>query len=327
MGDGQLRICVPRMDIGYSLTQDGKAVGFAAFIISAQLDLYTASSLNHSFVWEDSMGSQEDPGKMLYNGCLGSVQRNQSDVLTALLTMPVIGPNLTQTIVDGSQRMTIMSAYKKASLAHDTHRTSVLDMFAGVSSDVWLVACQFLVMLLLTMAIRLRFARSFQRNSLGLSFKAITACILKQCCVSLPRVASVKMIFTLTVLMTFYLSFFVSSMIKTDMVVVRPPLTISTYEQLMQSGRRPTWHALTSDMRAYQEATAGSLEWRVWQHAISMGLKDSLIQSSKEAIMKAAVRGFGMKDAFLASELMGMSAFASACSAKHIAESADQGAV
>ena len=308
MKNGHLRVCVPQTDGLYVVNeQDGRVTGPLKEAITCLLDIYSGN-FNRSLKIDSAVGVITNSSSMSYDGCLGKLQSNESDVLLALLTMPVEGPNLTTTIVDGSQRNAMMSGYKPATLQDKSiqAKTHVLDMFLALESGVWLMTALLVLLLFMIMRTRLRMTKEYKKNP-WLALEALVVTFLKQLSsTNQPELPALTVAFTSLVQLMFYVGYFLTSMIKTDMVVIRPPLTIRTYEELLASGRRPAWLQLTSDMRVFQEASPDSLEGRVWQRATDMGMDQSIIRSGqhfREDVMKAGIAGSEMTLVLLSMEV------------------------
>ena len=272
-------------------------------LIECHLDVIS-ERFNRSFEWEPSIGTSVDGrAGVQYDGCLGSIQRNVSDVVAGHVAMPVMGHNLRHTIVDGSQRMAILSSAKQV---REIDRPSqVLDMMSSFRTETWVTVSALLIMLFWLMTARLRLMLKSVKQSRRQACSLLLPCILKQlsACKLPHKGPHVKLIFMVTVLLMCFTAFFLTSMIKTDIVVVDLPFTINSYEDLLQSRRRPLWFALMSDSRVFQEAPADSVEQRVWQRALIMGLNQSLLPSSPPALFAAALAGFNMTAVFVSTDV------------------------
>ena len=77
-------------------------------------------------------------------------------------------------------------------------------------------------------------------------------------------------------------------MIKTDMVVVKQPITVTTYDEVIQSGRRPAWLTFLTEKSQFEYASIGSKEKRIWDIAVSKGLNESFLQSTLDSVITHA---------------------------------------
>lgn len=109
-----LRVCYPHIN-NFLSREDGKFAGFTSHILQVYEEIL--SGINHTFVQEDSFGNMIDRSSHSYDGCIGSMQRNESDVAVLLIVVPIDGPNVTQTLVNGWDQATIISSYKKPDMA------------------------------------------------------------------------------------------------------------------------------------------------------------------------------------------------------------------
>jgi hypothetical protein len=143
------------------------------------------------------------------------------------------------------------------------------------------------------------------------SVNALLTLTFRQSTKTYARVKTVtpRIVFLLMDLFLFYCIFYLTSLIKTDMVVVKPPVLIQSYQDILDSGVRPLWFAIADDAKEFHQAKQGSLEKRIWQQAEGMGLNDSLVQSSFKNIIPHAMRIAGMKEVLLVPQQMGQQIF------------------
>ena len=295
-----LRICVPAHDAVLHVNQDGSSfTGAISKIIVHVLDTFRGP-FNRSVVKETSFGKLIDDQTMAYDGCLGSMQRNASDVMVCFQTMPFKGANLTPATVYGSQQMSILSGYKTVTREEDSVPTHVLDMFLAMSAETWFLLIVLLTALLMLMSARLRMTGRGRKESRRVAVKALVACLLKQLSsASLPQETSVSMIFTIMLQLTFYSGFFLTSMIKTEVVVVHPPVTVKSYQELVDLGRRPLWLEPMPDRLVFQESSSGSMEQAIWRKANDMGLNESLITADMSSALTKLLDAANCKSVLL----------------------------
>ena len=299
----EARLCIPVFDELYQYNDFHVHGGFA---VAGNLFLQQLHGINYTVTREPVFGTMTDRKTQQYDGCIGALQKNDSDfVLTVgLLTVPVVGPNMTQTVVDGFSRMGIVSAYNRTSINNES-RTHVLDMVFSFSRGLWiLIAFSVIVLFMLLHAATVvrreglyaKYAsrmwakrrmlvsddRKRRRNG-SKSAWTVVACILKQhssCGSCRVKFGPIRILYTLITLLCFLTSCFLMSMIKTDMVVVKPPITVTTYDEVIQSGRRPAWFSLLTEKSQFEHAATGSKEKRIWDIAVSKGLSDSIVNST-----------------------------------------------
>lgn len=245
-----------------------------------------------------------DPVTNLYDGCLGMLQRNESDFHFPLIDFPIIADGLKQGDVLQSSRIMISSTYKNTM---GESATEVLDAFLSFTRGLWLTitltTIVLALLLLMTLQSRSRIRRMFvcgprtvkvkakQRRrfsrSIRVTREVVIGNVLKQhtayCCQG--RLFTCRFLLLLFAVFTFHILFYFSSMIKTDMVVQKRPLTIDTYEDLLDRPEvRPKWGRPLSDHWKFMRADPDSPEGRIWKRAQEKGINDSFIEADLVAI-------------------------------------------
>lgn len=243
---------------------------------------------NVTFVTEKNVGSLVDPERLEYNGCIGSLQRNESDMSLQPSLYAYYGPNVTILNAVTYDIINIATVYKRE-LASST--SPVLDFLSSYSLVEWLVT----VMLILSiccviiaktaMLHSLLSPQSQRRLMLKIkgtgkrAMKILVSCAFKQhpnCNQSqMSRITSWMYIF-MTLLM-FFTVCFLTSMIKTEMVVLKKPDTYDSYQDLLDHDVITWWMTDTDGQRPFQQAKEGSLQKQLWDRAVSKGIEKSLI--------------------------------------------------
>jgi hypothetical protein len=323
-----VRVCLPAgsfMEVKQS--PDGSVQIEGPFSPWADVFAGIIKGLNATAVTHDSLGVLIDKESQTYGGCVGSLQQNESDVMFGPLTFLVVSDNITNGVVEGFERVGISSAYINSNMTRDSKQTHVLDMVYAFSNNLWLLLLfLFLLMLLLLTSsksllsgrqmrtVRLAITRAGGRQHKPVSHKkafirsltVVVACILKQ---HSSTCGSVKKSFNLLYLCTSFLGWmcglFLASKISTEMVVVKPPVVIENYQDILDSGVRPTWSATLTDKDEFENAAEGTMEWKVWHRAIDMGLEDSVLAAKPETVMKHGYNGANGKELFLIQKLFG----------------------
>lgn len=316
----EARFCFPKFDGFYVIHDRDHVTG--PLTVTMQLAMSHFRGINLTLRPVESYGTMVDKNTESYDGCIGSIQRNESDVtLPGSLTIPVPGPNLTHTVIDGFHKMAILSAYNKTSVS-DSDNTHVMDMVFSFPIPLWilLLASYALMFALLVISLVQFAAKNSQkrhhrrvsvwgreraeryaasrwvlrkkRNPASKSLVVVIACILKQnsscgCC--FVNNAPISIVYTMVTLTAFFSGYFLTSMINTEAVVVRPPITVKTYDEVIEYGRRPTWLNIFTDSSKFKEAAPGTKERRIWETAIAMGLEKSLIGSSVSSVIAHGV--------------------------------------
>ena len=133
----EARLCVPMFDDLFQY-KDFHISG--SFAVTGNLLLQQLQGINYTVVREPVFGTLINHEAQHYDGCIGSLQKNESDFMVTggLMPIQVMGPNLTHTVVDGFARMGIASAYNRTNIDNQSH-TQVLDMVFSFSSGLWIM--------------------------------------------------------------------------------------------------------------------------------------------------------------------------------------------
>ena len=311
----EARVCIMMFD---EIFQYNEFHGTGVLAVTLNLLLDQLRGINYTVVREPGYGTMTDEKTQQYDGCIGSMQKNESDFMptVGMLTVPVVGPNLTQTVVDGFERIGILSAYNRTT-ANDQSRTQVLDMVFSFSLELWILLTFSIIFLFLLLhaALEVRgevlYAKYASRlwdtrrmlatgkrgrsgeerkrpRSASKSAWNVVACILKQhssCGFCHVNFRPISILYTIITLLCFFAGFYLTSMIKTDMVVVQPPITVTTYDEVIRSGRRPAWFKYLTEKSHFEHAVIGTKEKRIWDIAVAKGLTESLVPSTVASVM------------------------------------------
>lgn len=278
---------------------------------------------NMTFLPEDSIGAVI-AGSNAYSGCVGLLHENRTDVMFGPLTSLIMSPNIVNVVVDGFERVGILSGYLRSNSSKDGYKTHVLDMVFAFSWQLWILITLFVFMLLMITskavlskkAMRQMLWR-FRKEAMVTPWHAvhdafrslivITACLLKQ---HSSTVVSVKISFnvlyaTLTYFCLMIFGFYLTSMIKTEMVVVKPPVTVESYQDILDLRRRPSWSSTLTDKDEFENGLPGSMERKVWNLAVEMGLNESIVVPAPETIMSHSRRAADFQQVMLIQSLFG----------------------
>jgi hypothetical protein len=326
-----VRICIPDMHDYLKIEKNGSewiVEGVDRWIYRN----YFASvdGLNASFIILPSIGTLIDNVTTLYSDCIGSLQSNESDLIFGPLVVPVFARNITHTLVDGMTRMGIVSGYD--STARDRRTTHVMEMVMGFDAQLWLIIVATLMVFGILFAIGLTmptvtwpiFGRNrieplslkdqvkwimrtaSRKNVLAKTLRTFFSVIIKQHgnVPELPDKRSIVTIFFWLDLFIFFASFYLTGLIKTDMVVVELPYVVDSYAEVLNviHERRPIWAAVTNDVDEFRDAKPGSNARKIYEYAEKMGINDSLQGSEQTESLRIGHAGLDLKITYLAQE-------------------------
>ena len=241
-----VRLCLSALptlvQVDRSASGQVKLSGIVGTVFNSILELLLMRA-NVTYLDADKQGDIVNERRQMYDGCLGMLQRNESDTFFPMLEYPVMGPGLRHRFPFTTQRSMIVSAYNRSSAEMTT---GVLDAFQSFSLDLWLaIAASFALLAVVLASVHTVYQRLpvfrprikwFQRNIL---LTRRSNCCLQRCCKSVVYGAIAKqhssyhiahqssanliLVYALA-LFAFLTGFFFCSMIKTDMVVIKLPV-------------------------------------------------------------------------------------------------------
>lgn len=311
-----LRVCFLGSSALMQLNSDGLASGPLASL--GDILLQKVRNHNFSLGQETQTGTIIDSVNLKYDGCIGSLQRNESDFLLTVANFPVIGPNLKHAPAEGNEKMGILSAYIKP-YDTDGHLTDVLDMMSAFSSSLWLLFGLFFFVIFMMLAVSLRSLTNkhrIRRKAIVRSMTIVIACIMKQHSskgMTVVRSTNRLLYLTATVL-SLYGIYYLTSLAKTEMVVIRPPRTIQSYSDIIDSGVRPAWMSGHGAHYVFKVSADGTKEKQIWDQAVAKGLSESLVDPSLENMIKHGKAVALQKEVLLIRKFFGSKLLQHGCS-------------
>ena len=225
-------------------------------------------------VWDDPQ-DKLDP-------CLKSLQQNESDAVFLPYSMPVILENITTGTVTYESKLGLISAYKCES--HD-FKPAILGTFGSFSLDVCVFILHFFLLLygLLASVRMLEQKRSGSKTGHEHSWipELIFSFFVKQFHSSPGNASFSKAVITCCLLgFSFYVTYFYSSMIKTDMVTVKTPNVIASYQDIIDDPDvKPYIMHILDEYQSFKFAPPGSAKRKIWERIVKNGLDKYILES------------------------------------------------
>ena len=322
----QFRICFAFMKIFVNFEPDGSITGPGSYMVKTILDEFKRLG-NLSIVMDEKIGDMIDRENLLYDGCIGKLQNNQSDTFLPSIEYPVVGPNLATSAVTSSTTIVIGSVYNNSI---PTTAVQVMEAFKSFSTEVWMSIANVLLILNLLIILSLCCLKrgdlkiSTCLKAVSLSFQSILAAVLKQHSPVQSFIVkfSGRLILFLLSYFTFLMAFYFASLIKTDAVVFKTPDTISTYDDLLRRpNMRPMWMRGLNDHSSFESADKTSQMGRIWQRAVSMGVNQSRFGYESEELGRAAKLTATKQAVVLVSDLVMRTIVTNICSYSRITNS------
>ena len=234
-----------------------------------------------------------NPKTMMFDGCLGRLQRNESDVTLRLAIFPVLGTGMIHGTTVRASKVAMWSAYNNTAIPSDT---DVMDAFKSFSRPLWSLTILTTAILTIVVFMIFRFKllslpeskaklkkRQRTRRCMDQALLIVTANVLKQHTSYSFRgkLLRRRMILFLFAVFSFLIMYYFSSMIKTEMVVQKSPKTISSYEELLANPKtKPLWPKNLNLHWAFMNANKKTAEGRIWERAKKIGIDHCFLTSA-----------------------------------------------
>ena len=251
------------------------------------------SGFNISLVAKDSsLQSPTNDEEKGIDECLVSLQKNESDVILFPYTMPIMESNIKTGPVLFSDKIAIASTYKFESVPSP----GILDTFNAFNVDAVTLILNFFVIL----AALILFTYILDRKNLRRRVR-VSGCRFKLRFIpwfmfrffvkqfpSFPGNITVLKVILTCCLLTFsgFVTFFYTSMIKTDMVTVKTPRVIASYQDIVDDPQISPyiWHAF-DEYISFKEAPEGSLKKQIWERIVKMGVNKLVNAKSRSNLL------------------------------------------
>lgn len=242
----------------------GHFIGNLAMWGEFQMDIL--STINKNITWyESDVSSYEKMTNNKYTGCLGRLQDNSSDITLFQWDVKHVRPGLGfGKIIFTTPQTSLISSYDPAVRVK---KTELMNTIQSVSIEVWigLVFLSLFISLMMTIGVYVMkreertFGKLFIRTTSNLITHMVKLLIDQP---SESRYAShdstFKIMVLSVILLAFYSSFFITTMIKTTAVTLDRPKTIENYDDIINSNVRPLFDSSTGTHLPFKNAAKGS---------------------------------------------------------------------
>lgn len=216
-----------------------KFVGTAGPVASEAMNLFLQglrmAGLNSTWQVVANVG----PGTLdsisgAYNGCLGRIQRNESDMVLQLFEYPVAAENLTQGLIVYDTSLSIASTYNKIEAFASPQITS---SFRSFSYGIWMM-CSLLI-LVISMLLKLRVMVAVKRRFIRdySLFYAIAHLVRVH---QMPDAGVTrKVLFICGSIFSLVVVHYFQTLIKTELVVTKDPILFNSYQDIIDRRAMP----------------------------------------------------------------------------------------
>ena len=240
----------------------------------------SSASINITLVEGKGLGQLLESGQYDQASCLGKIQRNDSDFHMPFVNFPLIAPGLRQGAVVLPNSAVIMSMYKKTFTAGNS---SVLSDFLTLDDAVLAAAVLMLTFMTTLLTVCMLLSRSSCWTAVKQSIMCTLGALLRQLdVVTLSGTShSLRLVHLCIILLTFYLLFYLSSMIKTEQVVQKEPDTISSYRDILKRNVTPIFLRQFSEYDDFAKSPVGSEERQVYDRAQEIGVNQTYVSMNE----------------------------------------------
>ena len=291
-----LKVCVPSVSEAILSVRDGRTSGLGLPMIHELLDMVRKNSQNLTFILSrDKFGDIVNSSESRYDGCIGALHR--MDVALAPTYYPMVAPNITNGVILSSSKTVIVTSYNNH---FRKSKTDVLEFFKAFNLSLWLLIFVTTFILIGVQILIIRIKRR-RRSVTDWAANILISASLKQFSslnIKTYR-KTVRFVLMLIIVFVFQIHFFLTSMIKTEMVVQETPETISSYEEvLLHQKCEPLWFEGLSIHHEFQNSAPDSMAGKIWQKALKSGLQNHFVNFDFEKLMSYA-KDSGSKEKIL----------------------------
>lgn len=296
-----LRICSPG-DLPGSLEYDGKkftgAIGYLANEFCHDIVRHENATVS-IYSRNEGMGELIDESSGAFDGCLGRLQRNESDMMLREITYPLTATGITQGDMITDSVVQFVSVYRAKP---GQTPAQMISSFKSFDLTVWIACLVTLIagclLLIISGWIR-KMPRSVRRckrverpTSPSHQYKIYQVATHMSATGSMndPSSVSLTILFITMSLFSLLVLFYFGSIIKTELVVVEPPDYYRSYQDLLDHNVSITFIRILDTYAHFKFAPEGSLEKRLWDASIARIGDERVLFEASETDMSLYAR-------------------------------------
>ena len=227
--------------------------------------------INYTSIVKSSMGNL-DPETGYYNegSCLYSMQMNESDFSSATTFHPLMGKDLKQFQPYFDDNLYIFSRYN---VTGKMFQADFMSSFAhSFSPALWLLCCLFTLLFWPLFKMQVKFENYLLRKKRKMrdnSLYRLLAQLFQVDYFDSANISTRVTVFFMSIF-SFCIFTYLSSTIKTDIVIVDEPKMINSYDDLLAKPRlRIIFPRIIDNFNLFEKAEANSKERRLWEKSLS----------------------------------------------------------
>lgn len=190
---------------------------------------------NTTYSMEKTAGLPIDRDSMRYNGCIGLLQSNETDVAMVNAAFPVVAPGLRQGGISGFDSFFFTGIYNKTSSFREN---DIVDSFKVFSREALEVYMSFLGIILILLTITFVVLRDRTSSRIKNIQKGMTVTFGNSIhqfgsYEDIPDSRTINVLIVLLTVLTFFIYNFISSFMHTELVTVDSPKLIESFDELL----------------------------------------------------------------------------------------------
>ena len=237
------------------------------------------SGFNVSLLAKDSTLKTLVNASYAIDDCLLSVQTNESDAILLPYTMPLMMNNIKTGPVFFSDKLEIISTYK----FENDSSPGIFATFDAFGLDAITLILNFFILLAALICFTYILERNSPRRRVRINGRRFNLrfvpwfifCFFVKQFPSFPgNMTALKVLLTCCLLtFSYFVTFFYSSMIKTDMVTVKAPRVIASYQDILDDPSiQPYIRHNFDEFFPFKNAPSGSIKRKIWERILKMGV-------------------------------------------------------
>lgn len=282
-----LRVCHPFDLDSFLEYKRGKFTGsLSPYFVDLMLSITRWSNITLQVEsLNGKLQKETDESNGPYSGCIDLLRTNQSDVMLNPISYPLSAMNLSQDLMGAETAISIISVYFPRD-RNSIEAAQILNSFDTLSLLVWTLCFTTMIVsicLLLTREtvvsslVNTRRAYIQANHRRKVIFYDVATHMTRYGQLTESTGVLRKIIFLVLSLFSFLVIFFMCSFIKTELVVIPPPETLRTYQQLLDHDCGIVFNPGTMIHPLFQSAPKGSLKKRLWDSSISRYTEDVVL--------------------------------------------------
>ena len=249
----------------------------------------------------DRFGEPINESTGSYSGCIGLLQTNQSDAILFLNDYPHPAANISQGLVMTDATIDMITSYRPSD---QSVRIQVERAFNSFRPSVRILCAVTMFICICALCVKEIF-KSWHRRMISLPTRPRHKRAPYEVITHMTRFGQLsnsagqfrKILFLVLSLFSFLVIFFLCSSIKTELVVIPPPKTLRSYQQLLDHQCGVFFFSGGNSYQSFQSAAKGSKEKALWDFSVSKYSMSSVVYSygnrpeTDSAVLNSWIRG------------------------------------